>query len=156
GPDKHVLWKASLPPGHSSPIVQGDRIFLNAERGKELLVIALDRRTGKVLWETKAPGEAREKVHAIGSQAQCTPATDGARAVSFFGSCGLICHDAATGKQLWFVPMGPFKNDFGAANAPLIVSGVVILGQDHDQDSFLMAIDKMNGKTIWRTDRSEF
>jgi outer membrane protein assembly factor BamB len=156
GPGTNVIWKTELPPGHSSPIVHGQRIFVNAVRGKELLTIAFDRRTGKQLWEAKAPHEAREKIHAIGSQAQCTPATDGERVVSFFGSSGLICYDAATGKQLWFVPMGPFKNDFGAANAPFIVGGVVILGQDHDCESFLMAIDKLNGQTIWRKDRSEF
>lgn len=156
GPDKHVLWKTPLPSGHSSPIVHGDRIFLNAVRGKELLMIALDRRDGKVLWEAKAPHSAREKIHSIGSQAQCTPATDGERVVSFFGSSGLLCHDGSTGKQLWFMPMGPFKNDFGAANAPLIVGDMVILGQDHDSDSFLMAVDKRTGKTVWRTDRSEF
>jgi outer membrane protein assembly factor BamB len=156
GPDKNVVWKTPLPSGHSSPIVHGERIYLDAVRGKELFVLAIDRKNGKIVWEAKAPGEAREKVHSIGSQAQCTPATDGERVVSFFGSCGLVCHDAATGKELWFKPMGPFKNDFGAANAPFIVSGVVILGQDHDRDSFLMAIDKLTGKTIWRTDRSEF
>jgi outer membrane protein assembly factor BamB len=156
GPDKNVVWKTELSPGHSSPVAHGQRIFVNAVRGKELLTIALDRRTGKPLWEVKAPHEAREKIHSIGSQAQCTPATDGERVLSFFGSSGLICYDASTGKQLWFKEMGPFKNDFGAANAPLIVGGVVILGQDHDSDSFLMAIDKVRGDTIWRKDRSEF
>jgi outer membrane protein assembly factor BamB len=156
GPSTNVLWKTELPPGHSSPVVYGQRIFVNAVRGKELLTIAFDRSTGKQLWEVKAPHEAREKIHTIGSQAQCTPATDGERVVSFFGSSGLICYEASTGKQLWFLPMGPFKNDFGAANAPLIVSGVVIVGQDHDSDSFLMAVDKIKGHVIWRTDRSEF
>ena len=156
GPTTNVLWKTELPPGHSSPVVHGQRIFLNAVRGKELLTIAFDRGTGKQLWEVKAPHDAREKIHAIGSQAQCTPATDGERVVSFFGSSGLICYEASTGKQLWFLPMGPFKNDFGAANAPLIVGGVVIVGQDHDCDSFLMAVDKIKGQVIWRTDRSEF
>jgi len=52
--------------------------------------------------------------------------------------------------------MGPFKNDFGAANAPFIVGDVVIVGQDHDEGSFLTAVDKLDGRTIWRTDRSEF
>jgi outer membrane protein assembly factor BamB len=156
GPSTNILWKTALPAGHSSPVVYGQRIFVNAVHGKDLLTLAFDRGTGKQLWSVKAPHEAREKIHTIGSQAQCTPATDGERVVSFFGSSGLICYDAATGKQLWFVPMGPFKNDFGAANAPFIVGGVVILGQDHDADSFLMAIDKTSGQTIWRKDRSEF
>src|SRR5579863_6205340 len=52
--------------------------------------------------------------------------------------------------------MGPFKNDFGAGSSPLIVGDRVILGQDHDVGSFLMSIDKHNGKIAWETDRSEF
>src|SRR5262249_12202576 len=75
GPDKNVIWKTPLPPGHSSPIVHGERIYLNAVRDKELLVIALDGRTGQPVWEAKVPHEAREKIHSIGSHAQCTPAT---------------------------------------------------------------------------------
>ncbi len=156
GPDTNVIWKTELPPGHSSPVLDGTRVYVNAVRGKDLLTLAFDRRNGKLLWEAKAPHPAREKVHAIGSPAQCTPATDGERVVSFFGSSGLICYDASTSKQLWFLPMGPFKNDFGAANAPLIVGEMVILGQDHDEGSFLMAIDKVKGIPIWRTDRPEF
>jgi outer membrane protein assembly factor BamB len=52
--------------------------------------------------------------------------------------------------------MGPFKNEFGAASSPLIVGDTVILGGDHDQDSFLLAVDKHTGKQRWRVDRSEF
>src|SRR5713226_5959769 len=99
GLDKNEVWKTELPPGHSSPVIHGQRIFINAVRGKELLTIALDRRTGKQIWEKKAPHEACEKIHTIGSHAQCTPATDGERVISFFGSSGLICYEAATGKQ---------------------------------------------------------
>jgi outer membrane protein assembly factor BamB len=52
--------------------------------------------------------------------------------------------------------MGPFRNDFGAGSSPVLVGDWVLLCQDHDQNSFLMAIDKRTGKTIWKTDRSEF
>jgi outer membrane protein assembly factor BamB len=52
--------------------------------------------------------------------------------------------------------MGPFKNDFGAGSSPIIVDDWVILAQDHDADSFLMAVDKRTGRTVWKTDRSEF
>src|SRR5688572_10511199 len=62
GPDKNVLWKTALPPGHSSPIVLGDRIYLTAARDKSLLTIALDRATGKVLWEAEAPYKKLEKL----------------------------------------------------------------------------------------------
>lgn len=156
GPDQSVTWKVSLPPGHSSPIVHGQRIFLTAVRDKQLVTICLDRRTGKIVWEVEAPHQKLEDIHSIGSHAQCTPATDGERVVSIFGSCGVFCYDAATGSLLWKKLMGPFNNGFGAGNSPIIVGDRVVICQDHDTESFLMSVDKKTGKTIWRTDRSEF
>jgi len=155
GPDKHVVWKTALPPGHSSPAVQGDRIYLTAVAGKKLLTLALDRATGKTLWQQEAPYATLETVHPTGgSLAQSSPATDGQRVVSFFGSSGLLCYDTA-GKPLWRLPLGPFKNDFGAGSSPIIVGDRVLLNQDHDADSFLLAVDKHTGKTLWQTARPE-
>src|SRR5216684_729187 len=51
GPTTNVVWKTALPPGHSSPVVVGDRIYVTAVRDQKLLTIALDRATGKILWE---------------------------------------------------------------------------------------------------------
>src|SRR5262245_46971089 len=70
GPDTNVLWKTALPPGHSSPVVAGDRVYLTAVRQQRLFTLALDRRSGKLLWEAEAPARAREKVHKIASNAQ--------------------------------------------------------------------------------------
>ncbi len=154
-PAKHVIWKSTVPAGHSGPIVSGDRIFLTAARDKELLTLALDRGTGKVVWEAKAPYDKLENIHTTGSYAQSTPATDGQIVVSFFGSSGLHAYDRS-GKHLWSQRMGPFKNDFGAGSSPIIADDRVILLQDHDVDSFIAAYDKQTGKEIWRTDRSEF
>jgi outer membrane protein assembly factor BamB len=155
GPDQNVLWQSALPPGHSSPVVHGDRIYLTGMREKALVVLALDRKSGAIAWEVEVPHKQLEKIHAIGSHAQSTPVTDGKHIISFFGSSGLLCHDRA-GKLLWHLPMGPFKNDFGAASSPILVGDVIILNQDHDSGSFLMAVDKHTGKVRWRTDRSEF
>src|SRR5262245_30873183 len=56
GPEKHVLWKTGLPPGHSSPAIVGDKIFLTAVRDKEHLeTICLDRAGGRILWRVEAP-----------------------------------------------------------------------------------------------------
>jgi len=155
GPDQNVLWKVDLPPGHSSPIVFGDRLYVTAVRDGTLLTLALDRTTGKIVWEAAAPYQRLEKIHKIGSHAQATPVTDGERIISFFGSTGLLCYDTA-GKLLWHLPMGPFKNDLGAGSSPILVGDRVILNQDHDIDSFLMAVDKRTGKVLWKVDRSEF
>jgi outer membrane protein assembly factor BamB len=130
-------------------------VYLTAVRDKRLVTLALDRRSGKLLWEAEAPARALEKVHKIGSHAQSTPAADAECVVSFFGSTGLHCYDNS-GELLWQLPMGPFNNDFGAASSPILVGDRVLLAQDHDENSFLMALDKRTGKTLWKTDRSEF
>lgn len=155
GPDSQIAWKTALPPGHSSPVVSADRIFLTAVRDQKLVTLALDRTTGRLLWEVAAPHDKLEPIHRIGSHAQSSPATDGELVVSFFGSSGLFCHDR-DGKLLWQHRMGPFNNDFGAASSPIIAGDKVILCQDHDTGSFLMAFDKRSGKILWRTDRGEF
>src|SRR5262249_18771052 len=84
-----------------------------------------------------------------------TPAADAERVVSFFGSYGLLCYDRS-GKLLWQRPMGPFKNDFGAGSSPVLAGDWILLCQDHDQGSFLAAIDKRTGATVWKTDRPDF
>jgi outer membrane protein assembly factor BamB len=155
GPDTNVVWKTALPPGHSSPVIGGDRIYLTAADGEKLLTLALERASGKVLWKAEAEHEELEEIHTIGSHAQSSPATDGERMVSFFGSSGLLCY-APDGRLLWRRAMGPFKNNFGAASSPVIAGDLVLLNQDHDTDSFLMALEKRTGKTVWKTDRSEF
>src|SRR5262245_60664932 len=77
GPDANVLWKTPLPPGHSSPAVVGDRVYLTAVRDRKLFTLALNRQDGKLLWEAEAPHGGLEKVHKIGSHAQPSPAADG-------------------------------------------------------------------------------
>jgi len=156
GPDsKHIAWKVAFPPGHSSPVLFGDRLFLTAVREKTLLTIAVSKTSGKILWERKAPYESLEEIHAIGSHAQPSPATNGKLVVSLFGSSGLFCHHV-DGKLAWKKAMGPFNNDFGAGTSPVIVDGLVITVQDHDTESFLAAYHLQTGKLAWKTDRGEF
>lgn len=156
GPDKHVLWKTELPPGHSSPAIVGDKIFLTAVRDKEHLeTLCLDRASGKILWRVEAPHKTLEQIHGIGSYAQPSPAADRDCVVTMFGSSGLYCYDHA-GCELWHHDMGPFNDEFGAASSPVIEGDRVVLVQDHDLDSFVAAYDKRTGKELWRIDRSEF
>src|SRR4051794_29101678 len=72
GPEQSVVWKVPMPPGHSSPIVYGDRIYLPAVRGKALVPLGIDRHSGKIVWEAEAPYKQLEKIHQIGSHAQST------------------------------------------------------------------------------------
>lgn len=154
GTDKNVVWKVAIPPGHSSPIVVGDRIYLTADRDAKLLTLGLDRATGKLLWEREAPYKKPEAVHSTGSLVQPTPCSDGAMVVSFIGSFGLLAYDH-NGKELWHHELGPYKNDFGTGSSPIIVDDRVVLVQDHDLDAHIAAYDKQSGKELWKTPRPD-
>ncbi len=116
--------------------------------------MALDRATGKIRWKQIVPTQTLESVHATGSPATSTPACNGKQVFAFFGSYGLLCFDLE-GKLIWEKRMGPFQDEFGAASSPVLIDNKVILSEDHDIDSFIMALDQNSGETIWKTPRSE-
>src|SRR5215217_1238779 len=120
GPTTNVIWKVDLPQGFSSPIISGDRIFLTGRRDESLLTIAVDRASGKVLWERVAPRTRKEPLDKRNHPAAASAATDGQHVVVFFGDYGLVAYDIA-GKELWKQPLGPFNNIYGMGASPLIV-----------------------------------
>lgn len=162
---QNVRWKTSLPgPGHSSPIVWGDRIFLTAFRPEgsprrltgsagKLLVLSLDKRTGKVIWEREMPAGRIEQTHATNAPASPTPVTDGKYVYTYFGSRGLTAWDF-DGQRIWEVPLGPFPNEWGSASSPVLYGNLLLLNCDTDGEDFLLAVDKNTGKTIWKTSRN--
>ena len=154
---EHLAWRVPLDPGHSTPIISGGKIFLTSSRASshELATVALDASTGAIVWRTAISTPKFEEVHPEeGTAAMATPACDGERLLVFFGSHGLICYDL-NGKQLWDHPMGPFRDEYGAASSPIILDGKVILNEDHDIDSFITALDLSNGREIWKTARPD-
>lgn len=150
-----LLWRQPLPAGHSTPCLVGDLIVLTTGRDDVLVTVALDRETGSVRWKRVAPNTRAESYHRVGGPATSTPASDGRRIYSFFGSYGLLCYDLQ-GNLLWSKPMGPFQDEFGCGSSPILVDGKVIVIQDHDIGSFLMAIDQQTGKTVWKVEREGF
>ena len=154
GPDKNVLWKVDLPQGYSSPIIHGDRIFLTGLRDQNLVTMAVDRASGKVLWERNAPRDRTEKLDKRNRPAAASAATDGQYVTVFFGDYGLITYDV-NGKELWKQPLGPFNNIYGMGASPIIVGDKVILPVDQSTNSFVAAWNKKTGKEVWRTARPE-
>lgn len=150
------LWRVELPPGISSPCVCGDSIYVTTyvAESKELATVAIDRTTGRIRWKQVAPVQTLEAFHAVGSPASATPACNGSQVFSFFGSYGLLCYDLE-GKLLWDRPMGPFQDEFGASSSPVLLDGKVILNEDHDIDSFLIALDQQTGEVVWKTPRTD-
>jgi outer membrane protein assembly factor BamB len=155
GPDKNVKWKVPVPGGMSSPIVAGDKLVLTAFDGGKLYTIAYNRADGKEAWRAAAPAKQIEAFHkAEGSPAASTPATDGERIVSYFGSCGLICYDLS-GKELWKLELPPvtLPGDFGSGVSPVIADGTVVLVRDQLKDAKIVALDVTTGKPKWEKPR---
>jgi outer membrane protein assembly factor BamB len=154
GPTRNVIWKTDLPQGYSSPIVYGNRIFLTGIRDGRLLCLAIDRATGKVLWEREAPRDRREKLDQRNHPASPSAAADGEHVYFFFADYGLLAYDV-NGKALWKKPLGPFNNIYGMGASPIVVDDVVVLNCDQSIGSFIAAFDKKTGREKWRTPRVE-
>jgi outer membrane protein assembly factor BamB len=135
GPDKNVIWKIELPPGHSSPILTETRIFLTAFEGENLLTICIERKTGKVLWQKQATRDRQEKLDQRNNPASPSPATDGENVYVFFADYGLISYDLE-GNKRWQLPLGPFNNIYGMGASPIVADDKVVLVCDQNTNSF--------------------
>jgi hypothetical protein len=154
GPAKNLLWRVELPQGHSSPVVQGDRIYLTGFRGGALLTIAVDRGTGRVLWERSAPQVPTKVVDKRNNPASPSPAVEADGVYVFFPDYGLVAYDPA-GKERWAMPLGPFNNIYGMGASPIIVGDLVVLACDQSLGSYILAVDKRTGRVRWKVDRPE-
>jgi outer membrane protein assembly factor BamB len=155
GPDKNVKWKVPAPNGASSPIVVGDKLVITAFDNGKLYTIAYSRADGKEAWRTEAPAKALEPFHpSEGSPAASTPATDGERIISYFGSCGVFCYDLS-GKELWKfeMPAAATVGGFGTGTSPVLVDGTVVVVRDEMKDSKIFALDAASGSRKWEKKR---
>jgi putative pyrroloquinoline-quinone binding quinoprotein/putative pyrroloquinoline-quinone-binding quinoprotein len=184
---ENILWRTPIPGlAHSSPVVWGNRIFVTTALSSDpkatfrpglygdgdaskdnsqhrWMIYALDKRTGKVLWERIAhQGVPLEKRHIKSTYANATPATDGRIVVTWFGSQGVYAYNV-NGGLLWKVDLGRLDlgaydiptYEWGPASSPIIWNGLVILQCDTQIDSFILALDASTGKTVWKTVRDE-
>ncbi|HUW32587.1 MAG TPA: PQQ-binding-like beta-propeller repeat protein, partial [Planctomycetota bacterium] len=151
---ENVAWKTPLPQGNSSPVIWSDRIFLTgwADSGKQRSVFCLDAKDGRIVWQKDIAVENVAKTYEKNGYASSTCATDGEKVFAFFDSPGLVALDV-NGTVLWSVDLGPFNTDWGMAASPAIYKDVVLMCCDQDKDSFIVALNKADGKERWRTPR---
>ena len=156
GPDQNVLWKAAVGSGLSSPSVWEGRIFLTEfdPTNKHLATVCIDRRTGKIRWRRTVAAEEIEKVHELSSPVGATPATDGERVYVYFGSYGLVCYDL-DGNQQWEKRLPLPQNPYGAVASPIVAGELLVLNHQ-GKDSYLLGVNRRDGRTVWKTDRSLF
>jgi outer membrane protein assembly factor BamB len=154
-----ALWKTELPGlGHASAIVWADRVLTVTAlpATEERMLLCLDRHTGKILWQQTVVQGPLEKLHKENSYASGTPATDGQRVYATFrvgDDIVVAAHDFDSGKQLWLVRAGTHVGEWGFSNEPVLFKDKVIVDGDSKGDSFLIALRRDDGKTLWRISR---
>jgi outer membrane protein assembly factor BamB len=126
-------------------------------RQHEFAVLALNRKDGKILWQqTMHKDLPHEAGHVTASLASASPVTDGERVYAFFGSYGLYCLDTS-GKLVWKKKLGEMhtKHGHGEGSSPALHGDTLIVNWDHEEKSFLIALDKRTGKKLWHVARPE-
>jgi outer membrane protein assembly factor BamB len=182
----NLRWRTDIPGlAHSSPIVWGDRVYvctavmpgkaqlkvglygdiepLEEKEAVQWRLLALDKKTGKVVWNTLGfEGVPRVKRHPKSTHCNSTPATDGRHIVTIFGSEGLFCFDEM-GKLLWKKDLGPMDSGYfevpsaqwGFGSSPVIYEGKAVVLCDVLTNAFLAVFDLKDGKELWRTARDD-
>ena len=174
GEQTNVQWKTRLSgTGHSTPAIWGNHIFITAAQTTEddvvtsgiatakkpvkFLLIAVDRKTGKVKWERLAREEIpHQPRNRMGAWATASPTTDGERVYAFFGSRGLYCY-TFEGKLIWKKDFGDMDTggDMGEGASPVLYKDKLIVNWDHFGEDFIAALEAATGREIWRKKRDE-
>lgn len=157
--EENVVWKAPMPGlSGSTPIIWRDRIFLNVADGDNLALWCLSKSSGEVLWKQPlGGGNVKTRKQNMSSP---SPVTDG-RNVYVMTGTGILKGFDFNGKEIWSRDIqkdyGQFGLNWGYASSPLLFEDSlyvqVLHGMKTDDPSYVMRIDKKNGKTLWKVDR---
>ena len=173
---ENIAWKVPMPAwSGASPIVWGDRIFVSSPSkgettpekkymadgdpgGKKLLLLCLSRMDGTTLWERELDeGNVTRRKQNMSSP---SPLTDGSHVWAVTGT-GTVTALDMDGQILWKMNLqttyGKFGQMFGYASSPILYKGKLILqvlhGYETDDPSYLLALDPLTGKVLWRVER---
>ncbi len=168
---ENVAWKTAIPgESWSSPIIWGDVVFLTTttESGKSCRVIALDRKSGSILWNKEVFTQVPRKKEGRNSYATPTPVTDGERVYASFGDGSFVALNFQ-GDILWTNRDFPFYSQHGLGSSPILVDGLLVMSHDGSSEgpdktvgwqkpwdkSFVVALDAATGKVKWKTMRGQ-
>jgi outer membrane protein assembly factor BamB len=151
----NALWSTDVPPGHSSPVIWGNQIFLTCVEGDKLDCRAYDRTNGKLIWTRPVAVDKLEQTQAYNNAAASTPAVDADSVIFYFGSYGLLAFTHA-GEPLWEkkLPVQVSRGHYGAGTSPILCNDLIVLANDTDEGgSCLLAFKRKSGQPAWEAPR---
>jgi outer membrane protein assembly factor BamB len=155
--DADYKWNIDLPgTGHSSPVVWGTKLFVTAceEKTSTRLLLCISTTDGSVLWEKELQLKT-DKKHKNNSFASSTPCVNADHVVVAWHSktsSPLIAYDH-DGNEAWRYEQGPYLHGQGAATSPIVYQDMVVIANDQQEPSFLLAVDAKTGKERWKIPR---
>jgi outer membrane protein assembly factor BamB len=159
GAEENIAWKLAMPSfSGSTPVVWGERVFLNVADGEELSLWCVDKKSGAALWK-KSLGGGNRKARKQ-NMSSPSPVTDG-KSVYVMTGTGVLKGFDFEGKELWARDIqkdyGTFGLNWGYASSPLLFDDAlyvqVLHGARTDDPSYVMRIDRATGKTVWKVKR---
>jgi outer membrane protein assembly factor BamB len=157
-----ILWKTEIPlPGHNSPVIWGDRVFLSGADPNSRQVFCFDTSSGGLLWKgdvlglPKSNEDPLEVMEDTGFAAP-TVATDGRRVYAIFATGDVGCFDFK-GKKVWEKNLGRPDSSYGYASSLAMYQNLLLIQYDQggveDEKSELIAVDGFSGRVVWKTKR---
>ncbi|MFQ6036175.1 MAG: PQQ-binding-like beta-propeller repeat protein [Sedimentisphaerales bacterium] len=157
-----IAWKSKVPlPGHSSPVVWNDRVFLSGGDANNCQVFCFDASSGELLWQGDVPhvsqaGEQPFEVMADTGYAAPTVVTDGQRVCAIFATGDIGCFDFA-GNRIWARSLGIPDSAYGYASSLTMYRNLLLIQYDQasveEEKSKLIALDVFSGNTVWQIKR---
>ncbi len=156
--EQDFRWRVPIPgESHSQPVIWGGRIFLTSamDVGKQRALLCLDKEDGQVLWTKKYDLPTHRPQNKNASYANGSPVVDGERVIACFVSedhfwVRSFDHE---GNELWSHDLGTFQSQHGHGASPMIYENTVIVTNDQDGESFVIAFDLKTGGQAWKTPR---
>jgi hypothetical protein len=152
--NENVRWRVPLPErGNSTPIIWGERVFVTQaiEKENRRTLMCFDRRDGKLLWQAGPAWTEKELTYPENPPCTPSPVSDGKRVITWFGSAGVYCYDF-DGRELWHRDLGRQSHMWGYASSPALYCGLCFLNFGPGERSFVIAVNKRTGKTVWQHD----
>ena len=159
GPSKNVAWQVGVPgKAWSSPVVVGERIFVTTavetDKGLSLRALGVGLSAGEVVWDQEIFSKPDEGAfHKKNSHASPTSIVEDGRVYVHFGHHGTACLHAEDGAILWKQASLAYPPMHGNGGSPILVGNKLIFSCDGSEQPFVVALDKADGKVLWKSER---